>query len=142
MGEVAKRFTPTRPAKEEEEEDDFDDDDEEEDEKPKKKAKKEKTPEEKAEKNFLCETASGSECPKKIKDLQQRSMTRSKFMSSAPEMELNIWGNKLIGKPRSFSSDNMGWYTGGKVEVEVDGKVIWGSIGINLTIMGSKDWKK
>ena len=39
-------------------------------------------------------------------------------------------------------ADNMGWYTGGKVEFEVDGQKMWGQIGINLTVMGSKEWKK
>jgi len=118
------------------------DDEEDEDEKPaKKKAKSE--PVVKAEKNFLVVTASGEECPKKIKDLQKRSMTRSGFLNKAPEMNLELWGNKLMGKARSFTSDNMGWYTGGKVEIDMgDGKIIWGQIGVNLTIMGSKEWKK
>ena len=120
---------------------DIDDDDEEEEKKPAKKAKAEPKP--KGEKDFLVETASGEECPKKIKDLQKRAMTRSQFLNSAPEMNIELWGNKLMGKPRSFTSDNMGWYTGGKVEIDMGGgKVVWGQIGINLTIMGSKDWKK
>ena len=97
----------------------------------------------KAEKNFKVETASGEECPKKIKDLQKKAMTRSGFLKNAPEMNIELWGNKLMGQARSFTSDNMGWYTGGKVEIDMgNGKVIWGQIGVNLTIMGSKDWKK
>lgn len=123
--------------------DDDDDDDEDEDEdEPAPKKKKVAAPAEKKEKNFFVETVSGEECPKKIKDLQQRALKRSEFLADAPEMKLDIWGNKLTGLPRAFSSDNMGWYTGGKIEVEINGKKIWASAGINVTIMGSKDWKK
>ena len=136
----AKRAAPTK-TEDDDEVSDLDDDDEEE-EKPAKKAKAEKTEKaEKADKTFLVTTASGEECPKKIKDLQKRVLTRNKFLSSAPDMEFELWGNKLLGKPRAFTSDNMGWYTGGKIEFEVGGKKVWGQIGVNLTIMGSKDWK-
>lgn len=127
----------------EEDEDDFDDDEDEEEEAPKrKKAKKEPEEKEVKEKTFTVETASGEECPKKIKDLQMKATTKSKFCANAPEMEIELWGNKLTGKPRSFASGNMGWYSGGKVEFKVGGKTMWGSIGINLVVMGSKDWKK
>lgn len=125
---------------EEDEDDDFDD--EEEEEAPKAKKPKKEAPAEKAEKTFRVETASGDECPKKIKDLQKKIISRSDFVKSAPAMNIELWGNNLEGKPREFSSGNMGWYTGGKVEFKVKGKKMWGQLGINLTVMGSKDWKK
>lgn len=48
---------------------------------------------------------------------------------------------QIIGPPRSFTSNNRGWYAGGKIQVPVGGKMVWAQIGVNLTIMGSKDWK-
>jgi len=134
-----------RKAAKKEEVSDVDDDEEEEEEAPKKKTKKAKEeaePVEKAAKSFKVETASGEECPKKIKDLQCKMMKRGKFLNEAPDMEIDLWGNKLIGHPREFTSDNMGWYTGGKVEFVVNGKKLWGQVGINLIVMGSKEWKK
>ena len=32
-------------------------------------------------------------------------------------IEIDICGNTLTGNPRTFSSDNCGWYLGGKIEV-------------------------
>merc|ERR1712216_512526 len=95
---------------------DFEDD---EDEKPKKKkpVKKAKVEDsgEKAEKNFLVETASGAEAPKKLSEKQASACSQKKFLSSAEDMEIELWGNKLTGKARSFTSGNMGWYTGGRL---------------------------
>lgn len=134
-------------AKPEPVEDDEEDDDEEE-EKPKpKKARKEKKPaaddddDEPKQKTFEVHTASGEAAPKKLKEMQSKIMRKSKFLSSAPEMEFEIWGNQLIGRPREFTSGNLGWYTGGKIETKVAGKKLWVSIGVNVTVMGSKEWK-
>lgn len=92
------------------------------------------------DKDFFLEKDYVDECPKNIKYLQRNIMTRTDFLKNAPDLNLNLWDNKLNGKARSFTSNNMGWYTGGKVKIEIDGKYIWGQIGINLTIIGSKEW--
>jgi hypothetical protein len=137
-----KKRAAAKKEKEESDISDLDDDDEEEEAPAKKKPKKE-APAEKKEKDFRVETATGEECPKKIKDLQRNAMKRSQFLARAPEMNLELWGNKLMGRARSFTSDNMGWYTGGKIQIDMgDGEMIWGQIGINLTVFGSKEWKK
>ena len=45
------------------------------------------------------------------------------------------------GQPRTFSSDNCGWYLGGKVQIPVNGKLVWAQAGLNITIAGSQSWK-
>ena len=40
---------------------------------------------------------------------------------------------------REFSTDSFGWYYNGKTTVTVDGKVLSVQVGLNLTVVGSKD---
>jgi hypothetical protein len=106
------------------------------------KAKKAKTTDEKKEpKNHTCVTRSGNAAPKQLKQRQQDIMTTAEFMEKAKELKLEIFGNKLTGKPRSFSSNNKGWYLGGKIEVDIGGTTVWASAGINISIVGSKEWE-
>jgi hypothetical protein len=49
---------------------------------------------------------------------------------------------QISGPPRTFSSGNRGWYAGGKIQVQVGKKTVWAQIGVNVTIIGSKDWKE
>jgi len=86
-------------------------------------------------------TKSGAEAPKQLGKLQEGSMTGEEFMAAADEMSLEVFGNKLTGEPRTFSSGAYGWYLGGKIEVEVPGQgTVWAQLGINCSIVGSKNW--
>lgn len=69
-------------------------------------------------------------------------MSASKFLSSGKAIEIDVDGNILRGEPRAFSSDNMGWYLGGKIEIEVAGQTVWAQLGCNISIPGSNQWKK
>jgi len=86
-------------------------------------------------------TKSGAEAPKKLKELQSDLMTGSEFMRDAAPLEIELFGNTLIGEPRTFTSGNRGWYLGGKIEVEVGGKTVWMSAGLNLVAVGSGQWE-
>ena len=55
---------------------------------------------------------------------------------------LIVDGNRLRGEPRSFSSGALGWYLGGKVEVDVGGQTVWAQVGCNIVIPGSNAWKR
>jgi len=57
------------------------------------------------------------QAPKQLGKLQESSMTGKDFMAAAEEMSLEVFGNKLTGEPRTFSSGAYGWYLGGKIEV-------------------------
>lgn len=86
-------------------------------------------------------TKTGHEAPKQVAKLQGRAMSSEQFMRDAPNMELEIFGNRVSGAPRSFSSNNKGWYAGGKIQVQVGKKLVWAQLGVNCSIIGSKDWQ-
>ena len=72
-----------------------------------------------------CTTRSGEEAPKNVKKMQETmKMTSKKFLDSKKSIEIDVDGNTLRGEPRSFSSGAMGWYLGGKVEIEVGGQTV------------------
>ena len=48
---------------------------------------------------------------------------RQKFLESGKAIAIDV-DESLRGEPRSFSSGSMGWYLGGKVEIEVAGQAI------------------
>ena len=90
-----------------------------------------------------CKTRSGEEAPKKLKEIQAAmKMTAKKFLESGKAIEIDFEGNTLRGEPRSFSSNALGWYLGGKVEVDVGGQTIWAQVGMNVVIPGSNSWKR
>lgn len=107
---------------------------------PKKKRKVE--PEEKPDKPrpTVIKTKSGAVAPTKgLKNEQASACTESKFLANAEDMVVQVFGNTLTGPARAFTSSNRGWYAGGKIEVPVAGKTLWAQIGINCTIVGSKE---
>ena len=79
----------------------------------------------------------GSKCP----------ISREQFAKSAPVLMIDFGdGKQPIGKmiagPREFASGSMGWYAGEKITVMVDGVPVKVQVGINLTVVGSKDLPK
>ena len=110
-----------------EQEDQEEEEEEEEEEKPKaKKAKTAATSENPNKGKMTCTTKSGEEAPKNVKKMQEtmKGMSAKKFLESGKAIEFEVDGNVLRGEPRSFSSGAMGWYLGGKVEVEVGGQTV------------------
>ena len=105
--------------------DDDQEEEEEEEEEEKPKAKKAKTTKEAASENpnkgkMSCKTRSGEDAPKNVKKMQESmKMSAKKFLETATAVEFDVDGNTLRGEPRSFSSGAMGWYLGGKVEIDV-----------------------
>jgi hypothetical protein len=43
---------------------------------------------------------------------------------------------------KEFSTGSLGWYLNGKTTIEIDGKPVAVQIGLNLTIVGSKELPK
>jgi len=71
-------------------------------------------------------------CPIKKKD----------FLSGAQSMTVEVAGQTFDLSPRSFSSGSVGYYATGKVSVVVDGVVVPLQLGLNLTVIGSKEAKE
>lgn len=85
----------------------------------------------------------GSDPPKNLKKAQAAIMTKSEFLKFAMVLETHIGPHlKFELKPRTFSSGSCGWYHGSKVEMPVGRQKIWCQLGINCTVLGSKEWEE
>lgn len=66
-------------------------------------------------------------------------MSREEFREKAKAMTVVINGVTLTAPAREFSTGSLGWYLNGKQPVDIDGTEVLVQIGLNLTIVGSKD---
>ena len=69
-------------------------------------------------------------------------ITRPQFTDGAKPVEVTINGNRMTAQPKEFSTGSLGWYLNGKTTIEIDGKPVAVQIGLNLTIVGSKELPK
>ena len=66
-------------------------------------------------------------------------VTRTQFLEKAEPVKVNINGQDIIADKREFSTGSFGWYHNGKITITVDGKALSVQVGLNLTVVGSKD---
>jgi hypothetical protein len=66
-------------------------------------------------------------------------VSRSQFRTKAKPVTVNIAGVPLMAEVKEFSTGSLGWYLNGKTTIEVDGTPVSVQIGLNLTIVGSKE---
>ena len=59
-----------------------------------------------------------------------------------PKVTVTIAGTSLDAEVKEFSTGSLGWYLNSKATVEIDGVRVSVQIGLNLTIVGSKDLPK
>ena len=57
----------------------------------------------------------------------------------AEPLKVSINGQEMLAEVKAFSTGSFGWYLNGKTTVQIDGKNVSVQIGMNLTIVGSKD---
>ncbi len=69
-------------------------------------------------------------------------ITRVDFREHAQPVKVEVNGVPMVAQVKEFSTGSFGWYLGGKSVIEVDGKQVSVQIGMNLTIVGSKDLPK
>lgn len=69
-------------------------------------------------------------------------ISRDDFRKSASPVEVHINGVPLIADAKEFSTGSLGWYLNGKTSVKIGDKTVSVQIGLNLTIVGSKDLPK
>jgi predicted nucleotidyltransferase len=60
-------------------------------------------------------------------------------MEKAEPLKVVINGQEMLAEVKSFSTGSFGWYINGKTTVTVDGKLLSVQIGMNLTVVGSKE---
>jgi hypothetical protein len=69
-------------------------------------------------------------------------ITRAEFSEKAKAVPVVIGETKLLADVKEFSTGSLGWYLNGKVSIEIDGKPVMVQVGLNLTIVGSKELPK
>ena len=66
--------------------------------------------------------------------------TKTEFMSEAQAFEIQIGDQKLLMEPKKFSTGSVGFFSNGKVTMNVGGKLVKMQANVMLTAIGSKEW--
>ena len=64
---------------------------------------------------------------------------RERFKSAAKPIQVEINGQSFQAEVKEFSTGSFGWNLNTKVTVQVDGVPLNCQIGLNLTVVGSKE---
>ena len=68
-------------------------------------------------------------------------MSKKEFLAQAKPIAVSINGIPMVANPHKFSTTSVGFQTTGKVPVQLpDGTIHKLQIGLNATIIGSKEW--
>jgi hypothetical protein len=66
-------------------------------------------------------------------------ITRADFRQKAKAVTVSIGNVPLQADVKEFSTGSLGWYLNGKTTIDVGGTPVSVQIGLNLTIVGSKE---
>jgi hypothetical protein len=66
-------------------------------------------------------------------------ITRADFRAKAKPVNVTVNGVPLSAAVKEFSTGSLGWYLNGKTTIDVGGTPVSVQIGMNLTIVGSKE---
>jgi len=66
-------------------------------------------------------------------------VSKTQFMEKAESVKIMLNGNEMLAERREFSTGSFGWYLNGKTTITVDGKPLNVQVGLNLTVVGSKE---
>jgi hypothetical protein len=66
-------------------------------------------------------------------------VTRAEFRHDAQPVQVTINGIPMTAEVKEFSTGSLGWYLNGKANIKVGDKSVSVQIGMNLTIVGSKE---
>ncbi len=69
-------------------------------------------------------------------------VSRSDFRANAKAVTVTIGDQRLVAEVKEFSTGSLGWYLNGKTTIDVGGTPVSVQIGLNLTIVGSKELPK
>ena len=61
------------------------------------------------------------------------------FQEKAEPLKVVINGQEMLAEVKAFSTGSFGWNINGKMTITVDGKPLSVQIGMNLTVVGSKE---
>jgi len=66
-------------------------------------------------------------------------ITRAQFRNQAKPVTVSINDVPMVVPTKEFSTGSFGWYLNGKTTIEIDGKPVQVQLGLNLTVIGSKE---
>ncbi len=66
-------------------------------------------------------------------------ITRAQFRAKAKNLTVTIGDQKFDAMAREFSTGSLGWNISSKMIVEIDGVSVPVQVGLNLTLVGSKE---
>ena len=66
-------------------------------------------------------------------------ISRAQFVEKAEQVRVVINGQEMLADVKEFSTGSFGWNLNGKTVITVDGKPLSVQIGMNMTIVGSKE---
>ena len=66
-------------------------------------------------------------------------ITRAQFRQNAKTMTIKIGDREYKAVPKEFSTGSLGWNVNDKMTVNIGGTEVTVQIGMNLTVVGSKD---
>lgn len=69
-------------------------------------------------------------------------VSRQEFRDKAKPVSVTIGSSTMLADVKEFSTGSLGWYLNCKTTLEIDGKLVQVQIGLNLTLVGSKDLPK
>ncbi len=69
-------------------------------------------------------------------------INRPTFRAQAKPVPVKIGDNQFQAEVKEFSTGSLGWYLNGKTTIDVGGTLVSVQIGMNLTIVGSKELPK
>ena len=66
-------------------------------------------------------------------------VTRTQFVEKAEPLKVLVNDKEFTAQVKEFSTGSFGWNVNEKTTILVDGKPVTVQIGMNLTVVGSKD---
>lgn len=69
-------------------------------------------------------------------------ISRKDFRASAKPVPVKIGEVPFLAEVKEFSTGSLGWYLNGKTTIDVGGTAVSVQIGMNVTIVGSKELPK
>ena len=66
-------------------------------------------------------------------------ISRQDFRAGAKPLTITINGQPMVAGTKEFSTGSLGWFLGDKVNVMVGDVPVKVQLGINLTVVGSKE---
>jgi hypothetical protein len=66
-------------------------------------------------------------------------ISRPEFLEKAKTLAITIDGVAMQAPPREFSTGSLGWNLNNKTTMDIGGKTVTVQIGMNVTLVGSKD---